>query len=284
MQVRLNKEGAKPTARYFFDSLQEAQRWIEATPRTWREDASKSNKTSPDWDLNTDYTQALALARDGWREGAAKVTGALKRIPVRSAAPEIRHDFYGYRPNVARAISGRPDAMVRRANNAESNARPIVTLVVPINAGSGVRASSMSNFGIAVMHHVRQLEANKVRVEIVICTTTELHSDGTRLCTAIRVKRAEQPMNLGTLAFAIGHPAMFRRIIFAIRERTATESDSSYGFSVYTEPSDIVGYKPGTVIINGMRDADTVASTPAKALKYVEAKIEAAMKGGAKAA
>ena len=276
MQSRIDTHAK--TARYFFDSIQEAQQWMAQTPRTWSEKASESKSQGIDWDLGSTFDDAMAMARDGWKEGAAKVGKALKQLPQATPAPTKKNSVYGYRPNAGRYAAGMPDCMVKRAH--DNGAGHVVTLVVPINANAYTSARNMSNFGIAVMHHVRALEAQRTRVEIIVSATSHLQC-GTRVCTAIRVKSASQGMDLSVLAFAMGHPAMFRRIMFGLRERTATKTDHGYGQSQNTVPSDIVNMRPGTIILNGMKDADSVASTMEAALKYVEAKVTAGLKGEA---
>ena len=277
MQVRIDNKAK--SAKYFFDSLPEAQRWIEETPRTWRDDTSESYGSYKSWDLNTDYKASLALARDGWNEGAAKVGVALKSLAIKTPAPTSKYDVVGHRVSVGRLVAGMPRHMVRRVTNANMGAGAVVTLVVPINANSGTDAKCMSNFGIAVMHHVRQLEMQKVRVEIIVSVVEKLMSDNTRLSVAIRVKQPDQPLNLSVLSFAIGHPAMFRRIVFGIMERTETKTCSVYGIPVPTRPNDVINMKPGTVILNGMTDANKIARTPEDALKYVEETVTAGLKG-----
>ena len=94
-----------------------------------------------------------------------------------------------------------------------------LTLIVPVNALAGVSAQSMSNFGLGVAQYINQLETDGTRVCIIgaICSKVS----GKRLTHTWTIKLADQPLDLAILSFAIGHPAMFRRLGFALRERSA---------------------------------------------------------------
>ena len=263
-------------ARYFFDSLAQMQDWIARTSRTWKDcDSSITNPKEEYWDLCAGYDGAMAMARDGWVEGAAKAQKALKAFVPLTNAPDTVNDIYGYRPNVARFCSGVPDCMVRRAPRADNGAGRVLTLIVPVNALAGVSAVYMANFGVAVAQYINQMENDGTRVEIIAAMTSTV-SDW-RVSACARVKHADQPLDLSVLAFAIGHPAMFRRLGFAIRERCAAPRDYGYGNSIATRANDMINAPVGAVVLNGMKDADTHARTPEAALAYVEAQITKAL-------
>jgi hypothetical protein len=130
----------------------------------------------------------------------------------------------------------------------------------------------MANFGTAVAQYVNQLETDGVRVELIGMIVSLVQ--GRRVAHSWTVKAADQPLDLAVVAFSIGHPAMFRRLGFALRERSGAPYDPSYGRTVPAEMRDLIGPAPGTVILNGMADAGTHAQTPQAALAYVSAQIE----------
>jgi hypothetical protein len=259
-------------ARYFFDSVAEMQAWIDRTPRKWRANSSESNDPDHDWDLNAGYAGACALARDGWNEGAQKVQDALKTFPLATPNPDTKTDFYGFRPHVARFCAGAPDCMIRHVREAPDGRRNVLTLIVPVNAMSRVGARAMANFGVALAQYVNQMETDGTRVEIIAAVVSKV--SGWRVSAGIRVKYAEQPLDLATLAFAIGHPAMFRRLGFAIRERCHAPEDPGYGITEAARVDDIINCPPGAVVLNGMKDADANARTPEAGFEYVSQQIE----------
>lgn len=270
--MQLRQDPIKRNAQYSFGSMSEFGDYIENAPRTWSINSSKSQSMSASWDLNTPYEKAVKLAQDGWLEGANKVQNALKAFQPATAAPDTQTDFYGFRPHVPRFCAGAPDSMIRHTDKPDMGCGKVLTLVVPVNALGGVGAQSMSNFGVAVAQYVNQLETDGTRVELIACMVSMV--SGWRLAHSWTVKGADQPLDLAVIAFAIGHPAMFRRLGFAARERSCAPMDHSYGHTTPARVSDIVNAPPGTIILNGMANADTYAPTPEKALEYITLMIE----------
>ena len=68
-----------------------------------------------------------------------------------------------------------------------------------------------------------------------------------------------------------------RRLGFALRERSHAPASPGYGKSADATVSDLVNPPAGTVVLNGMREADKYAPTPEAALRYVTRMIEEAI-------
>jgi len=274
MQTRIDKK----QARYSFDSLNELARYIADTPRTWRGASSSTSRSGgQDWDLGASFDEALSLAKLGWLEGAQRSQRALKALSNRTPSPVDRTDFYGHRPHVARYCAGAPDSMIRRASP-QAGGDNVLTVYIPVNALAGVSAQHMSNFGLAVAQYIRQLElADGKRVELhgAVCSVVS----GWRVCHTWKIKDAGQPLDLAVLAFAVGHPAMFRRLGFGLRERCAAPRDYGYGRTVNAELSDLINPPAGAIILNGMANADQYARTLEAGVEYVERKINEQRKG-----
>jgi hypothetical protein len=261
--------------RYAFDSLAELQRYIADTPRTWGcKDSEAARFTEDSWDLSAGYDGAMRMARDGWLDGARKAEQALKVLTLKSPAPDTRTDFYGYMPHVPRYCAGAPDSMIRKAREASGGGGKVLTLYVPVNAVATVSALHMRNFGLGVAQYVNQLEQEGTRVELHGVLCSKLNGGRNKVTHSWRIKTADAYLDLAVLAFSIGHPAMFRRLGFALRERCDAPQDSGYGMSVACELTDLIDPPVGAYVLNGMRNAGTVAETPAKALAYVTAQIE----------
>jgi hypothetical protein len=270
MQTRI--EPGK-SAKYSFDSLSELGEYILRTDRTWpSRESVDAHKNDQYWDLSAGYTACVKMARCGWNEGAAKVQDALKAFAPATPAPDTKTDIYGFRPHVPRFCAGAPDSMIRHTNSATMGSGRVLTLAVPVNALAAVNATSMANFGVAVAQYVNQLEMQGTRVELIGMIVSDV--SGQRCAHSWTVKRADQPLDLAVIAFTIGHPGMFRRLGFALRERSAVKYSPGYGNTVSATLSDLINPPPGTVILNGMADANSNAPTAAKALEYVSKQIE----------
>jgi hypothetical protein len=259
--------------RYSFGSLREMGEYIATTPKTWGANYSVNECLSQT--LNATYDDAVRMARLGWLDGAKNAAHALKAFAPATPAPDTVRDICGFRPHVPAFCAGAPDSMIRHAKRADTGAGRVLTLAVPVNASAATSAQAMSNFGLGVAQYVNQLEADGVRVELIACIVSTV--SGVRVAHAWTVKKADQPIDLAVVSFAIGHPAAFRRLGFALRERCSAAEDPGYGYSLDAVPSDFINAPAGLVILNGMKDADRHAQTPQKALAYVTTQIDKAL-------
>ena len=264
------------SAKYLFDSLSELGQFIADAPRKWNTSQSKDIAARQDWDLSAGFEGAVKMAREGWLEGAARAQDALKAFSPVTPAPETITDFYGHRPHVARFCAGAPDSMIRHARPPREGFGKVLTLIVPVNANGMISAQCMANFGLGVAQYVSQLELDRVRVEVIGLTTTLLRG-GYRESFAWRIKGADQPLDLAVLAFAIGHPAMCRRLDFALCERAAGPETSGYGQSVDGKLEDVINCPVNAYVLNGMNSADKYAETPEQALEHISAEIDKAL-------
>lgn len=263
-------------ARYWFDSLAELARYLEDAPRTWKANSSTSYPSYRDrWDLGAGYASARNLAEFGWIEGAQRTQEALKGLAPATPAPDSVTDFYGHRPHVARYCAGAPDSMIRHTPNPRDGYGRVIALMVQVNANASNDAKHMANYGVALAHYINQLESEGLRCEVIGVITSEVVK--WRVSHCWRVKRADQPLDLAVMAFAIGHPAMFRRLGFALRERCAAPESSAYGQSVGARVEDCMNAPAGAIVLDGMTRASEIARTADNALKYIEAQIEKAL-------
>jgi hypothetical protein len=278
MQTRIDP--AKKTALYSFDSLGEFAGWIKDAPKVWGSayNVARTQPMSKRWDLNAGYDAAVNMARNGWLEGATRAQDALKTFPAMSPQPDTRTDVYGFRPHVPRFCAGAPDSMIRHADKAETGAGRVLTLAVSLDANAHTDADCMANFGVACAQYVNQLETDGTRVELIGVLVATYAVSGWRTVQAITIKKADQPLDLAVVAFAIGHPAMLRRLGFAAIERMPVPPASNYGSAANARLSDLINCPPGAVILNGMKEASTHAPTAAKGLEFVSRVIENALK------
>lgn len=276
-------------ARFWFDSLQDMQRWLEQTPRQWRRDSSVSKPASRDWDLRAGWQGALALAKSGDMDGAQQIRDMLashaRTLPPHTApVPDVAHAVAGWHVDVPHYLTGQPDCMYGPTDCPDTGTAPVITLAVSINATADIDAPEMRRYGMALAHKVAALEADGWRVEIIGCFVSKV--SGQRVAVSWRVKSADRDIDLPSLAFSIGHPATFRRLGFACRERTPlvhVREDDAYGYSTPARIADLLidGQReaPGypVAILNGMNRADSLAPDIASAINNVGASVDAAI-------
>lgn len=269
MQTRIDRKRAA----YQFDSAYEMETYIANAPRTWSyKSAESASHTGKSWDLSVGYAGACDLMRGGWIEGAQRVQKTLAAMPPMTPAPVTRTDFYGHLPHVARFCAGAPDSMIRYDRDARNGSRPVLTLYCAINANCMERADAMANYGVAMAQYINQMETDGTRIELYAVFANEFQG-GRRGSWCWRVKSADQPLDLAVLAFSVGHPAAFRRIGFAVMERSDIRAQSNYGYSDDATLRDLIDPPAGAIILNGMLNANTHAATVPKALAHIEQQI-----------
>jgi hypothetical protein len=270
------RQQIKPeTSKYRFDSLPEYSQWLKATPKIWQHNSSQG-KRDYDWDLGAGYDKACDLARYGWIEGAQAMQDSLKAFTPMSVAPDTLTDFYGHRPHVARYCAGAPDNMLRYDREGRDGSGRVVTLLVPIAVNCHTQAECFTNFGVGVVQYINQLETDGLRVEVHSGIALEYNMH--RMTCTTQIKSADQQLDLAVVAFAIGHPAMFRRLGFAMIERSALPETGGYGGARDMDVSDMLDAPNGLIVLNGATKSNSLARTPEDAFKYVGDKIEDAMK------
>jgi hypothetical protein len=256
------------------DSIADVQHWLRNEPRTWSGNSSVSNEGRTSWDLGVGYEGALRLAEQGWSEGAKDLSNRLEaHLPNRDKADTWRFDVAGEIPDIGRFLSGDP-AHMRRHGHPKGH-KPILSIAVNIRLRCDIKAQAMANYGAAMTAIVDRLEHIGRRVELTACFSTVC--SGARLTGSWIVKRAEDPLDLASVAFALAHPAASRRIRFAMYER-APEAIESYGYGhglTLTE-RDLVDPLPGTFCVGGLNDNTTRCHTLDDALVFVRDQINEA--------
>ncbi len=160
-------------------------------------------------------TEAIKLAREGWPEGVTKASRLVDKIKANNPIQlkKVKYDVVGSFPNVARAISGNPLNM-RNPDITRASKRPIVTLLSDICASCKHNASEFLNRAAAVAAIVEQVEAAGYACDVIVFSKS-YYGDAINTCSWIQVKNSNQPVDIHRIAFGLGHPAMFRRFIFA---------------------------------------------------------------------
>lgn len=246
----------------FANDLVDLEDWLQRTPRRWTGNSSFTNRPQTKWDLGVGYTGALKMAKQGWTKGAADLHFAVQALPQQSRATTIRYDVAGEFPDIARFTAGDPLHM--RSHRRQKQHSPLIHMVVNVIASSGTRASAFANYGAALVALIDQIENTGRRVELDVVTVNG--TTGTRLVSGWKVKRAEDACDLSAIAFSVAHPAAYRRLMFAMWERSRADM-----------------YRPGYGSCETLKQSDAEAIGAADALlidgigTYTELKPEKAL-------
>jgi len=228
----------------------------------------------PDWAGCRTLTEAIELAKTGWKEGVPKVVKIRDTInALNPVAPKaVKYGICGAIPDVPRAISGNIMNM-KQMDSAFSKRKPVITLLSSMGANCGTAGAAITNRAAVVAAIVDQVEARGFAVEVIaIATAKSYDGKANTACTAVRVKAAGQPVDIGRLAYGVGHVSMFRKLIFAswTAENAASFLSSCLGTTYNLSTKDLEGknayYLPGP---EGTNVFDTEDSACKAGLDYL---------------
>lgn len=212
-----------------------------------RDQAPRANSSSTDshsgdaWDLGVGWQGALDAYTGGWSEGAQRAYDLAERLRPRpkSNRTTLRSSVAGAFPNVGAHLAGAPNAMYQVAKKSATG-RPYVHLYIPISFSSGMKAETAFDRGCAIVAVVDALETAGCRIKLTLTRTSEIGRRADRIVMRFMVKDYGDRLDIDQVIFTAAHPAMFRRIGFALQERSqhgpvVTATNNGYG-----TPSDLL--------------------------------------------
>lgn len=200
-----------------YNSFQDFLADCEAARKSLKYAIESYDTQIDDWLGNATYDEALSLARNGWPTGTAKVQGLTANITSKLTSlievPTIQYDVTGMDYDIGLYLSGRPECWYNFENSVqEGTGTTIVRMVYNYGARFSVSPEAMIARGVVAASLVVLLEQTGRRVELIACNRTE---EGTDI--RIPVKMADWDLDIDRLSFILAHPAMLRRLGFAIR-------------------------------------------------------------------
>lgn len=271
----LKSEEPRKRNKYQFENLPEVVDYCLHTPRVWRQQSSRASDYGGDWTLGVGWEKALRMAKDGWEEGVRSIHALAATVPnnvVRTRELSVAGEY----PDVPRYLAGDPFNMVKRGKTRVP--KPTMTIVSSIGANCSVTGQQIANYGAAIVALVDRLESKGVRVELLGCWRSTGMGDGASFCFSWTVKRPEDALDLSAVAFGLGHPAMLRRLGFAVMERSPKQSECyTYGCSSdVIGPVDLIDVPPNALFIGGVGSNGGECNSLTGAIAYAKDKINRA--------
>ena len=202
-----------------YDSLKEFYDYLCETPFNdafrW---ARHSSVTGDKWFTKTkDFDEAVQLFKNGWSEMASKLVQKLKVIESKTEPtmkPRTCLGVQGYQAVVPLYLMGVPNNMVTK--KMVPMKQKVITLNKSIDYNSGVSADDIMDESIKAMQIVKKLEAQGYRCNLNIVLGTSAGSK--QFIIKVRIKSANEKLNISKLAFPLVHPSMLRRLFFRFIE------------------------------------------------------------------
>ena len=188
---------------------------IRVKTRCGRADDPSPSWQGSDWYGTNTWSEAVELATKGWKAGAARVMKLAEDISAEMVSdvkrPEVVYEVEGDQFDMGRVMADEPESWMTWQGGQEVSQTGTVHIVYNVTASAGVATEILETRGAAVCALVIVLEAAGRHVEVETC----LNIDGKNEHRVI-VKNAYEPVQIDGLAFALVHPAYFRRFGFAM--------------------------------------------------------------------
>jgi hypothetical protein len=212
----------------YFNSFGEMLNYVETNPKF-----GQSDKDGTDgWDGMKNFSDASQLARSGWHDVRPEVEKLLNQMSDVIAdrleiAPAMTWNVAGGVVDVGRYCGNEPMCMIDFPMEPQERMGKVVKLFIDYGASSGFSGDFIMKRGIVLLALVDTLQ--KLGVSVEIYGETAISSGGTMHTTVTKLHDPTDRLDIDELMFTLAHPAMLRRMAFAVREMSTCAKDiSSY--------------------------------------------------------
>ncbi len=202
-----------------YNSLQEFYDYLVNTPFNEAFVWAKHSSVNGDYSFTKthDFDEATNLFKNGWSDMASKLVQRLKVIENKTEPtmkPRTTLSVCGYQAVVPLYLQGVPNNMVNK--KMVPIKQKVITLNKSIDYNGGVSADTIIEESIKAMQIVKKLEAQGYRVNLNIVLGSSAGSK--QFIIKVRIKSANEKLNISKLAFPLVHPSMLRRLFFRFIE------------------------------------------------------------------
>lgn len=204
-----------------YDSLHEFYEYLIHTPFNDAFCWTKHSSVDGDYYFTKtrDFSEAVELFKNGWSDMATKLVQKLKVIESKTEPamkPKNVLGVAGYQAIVPLYLQGVPNNMVTKKMTPVK--QKVITLNKSIDYNGGVSADQIIEESIKAMQIVKKLEAQGYRCNLNIVLGTTAGYPSKQFVVKVRIKSANEKLNVSKLAFPLVHPSMLRRLFFRFIE------------------------------------------------------------------
>ena len=204
-----------------YDSLHEFYEYLIHTPFNDAFCWAKHSSVDGDYYFTKtrDFSEAVELFKNGWSDMATKLVQKLKVIESKTEPtmkPKNVLGVQGYQAIVPLYLMGVPNNMVTKKMTPVK--QKVITLNKSIGYNGRVSADQIIEESIKAMQIVKKLEAQGYRCNLNIVLGTTAGYPSKQFIVKVRIKSANEKLNVSKLAFPLVHPSMLRRLFFRFIE------------------------------------------------------------------
>ena len=225
-----------------FSSISDLVSYIkEAKTTEWfkgREKSIEQNSMRTEFTGTKTFNEAMGMLENGWYEEAKKIEKELsveKRNVFEKDEVKFIQSVAGFHPIVPNYLIGLPNSMV--SSKIVAKKQKVVTLNLSISFSAIVSAKEIEEVCIKALRIVKSIEAKGCRVNFNVFFASKEPDYATghmRYSTIkLRVKNANERLNVSKVCFPVVHPSMLRRIFFRVVEICPIFTrEFTYGYGV----------------------------------------------------
>lgn len=241
-----------------FQSIGEFYKYLCDTPfnEAFRWANHRSVTTGEKFTGTKSFEEAVDLMRNGWSQMADKLNTKLA-IKMKQAQPVARRKqqlgVAGFQPIVPLYLAGVPTNMMSQIQvKCKSK---VVNITKSVSYNCKITTDTIVEESIKTLQIVRQLEAAGYRVNLSIAFGSEKF--GTSLYAKVRIKSANEKLNISKVAFPLVHPSMLRRLMVRYVEVCpATTRDFVGGYGIPISYDDMKKQYPGDIVLPAIYNSD----------------------------
>ena len=227
-----------------FDSLNEFESYITNTPlnETFRWQKLSSTNGSYSFTQTQSYEEATKLLKDGWSSMAQEITkklNVIKNQVVNEHVQKILYDVVGFQASVPRYLQGIPTSMVNK--KLVPVKQKVITLDKDISYNASIKTEQIIEASVQTLQLIKKIEAQGIRVNLNL--VWGVAAGDTKEVAKVRLKSANERLNISKLSFPLVHPSMLRRLCFRYLEVAPTVTKSyTWGYGAPLDGSQLKTY------------------------------------------
>jgi hypothetical protein len=226
-----------------------------------------SRKASSDWYGGAGWQEAKNLAICGWTDVLEEISKIrVNLLETITGKMEIRLPEYGIAGgviDVGEYLCGSPEYFIKSVPAEYENQGKIIRVVCSIACSADISPEVIIKKGAVICALIDALEMLGYRCKVIANSTCSFYSS--RFEVDVCIKKANQTLNMAETVFCLAHPAMFRRMMFSVKEQEGW-SDYAYAYGYPAEAKD-----KGDLYINKIFSREVVNS---KAIEWVISQLK----------
>jgi hypothetical protein len=243
MKETTTNSGRKTIYTRTFENISELLYWTsldQQNTKAFGTGKCSSETGDPYFTGTKNYMEANELLKNGWDQGAKDLNTKLKIANMSNHTKDVQravNDIVGFQVNVPRYLQGVPTNMINKRSVKQK--QKIITLVKSISYSGGVDKSRIMEDSVKFLQLVQEIEKQGIRVNIDVCLGSEVGNE--QALFRVRIKKANERLNISKMSFPLVHPSFLRRILFKVMENETRFKN--YWGSGYGRPIDRADYK-----------------------------------------